>query len=141
MKLLPLITEDHKHEYGCPMLFFDFPELKKIQKMIKHNDIYIDEEDDSFGLETEPHVTLLYGLNENVSSENVKRVLRDIVFGVCDLTNPSVFENEKYEVLKYDIDGDGLHEANLELKKFPYTNDFPEYHPHLTIRISNTKSR
>lgn len=140
MKFLSLITEDHKHDYGCVMLFFDFPEMKKIQKIIRTEDIYEDETDDSFGLETEAHITLLYGLHSGVSSENVKSVLKKFSFGPCKLTNISLFENEKYDVLKYDIDGEGLHEANIQFKRFPYTSDFPEYHPHLTIAYLNPKT-
>ena len=26
-----------------------------------------------------------------------------------------------------------MHDINKELKKYPYTNDFPNYHPHCTI--------
>jgi len=140
MKFLSLLTEDHKHDYGCVMLFFDFPEMKKIQKIIRTEDIYEDETDDSFGLETEAHITLLYGLHDGVSSENIKTVLKKISFGSCKLTNASIFENEKYDVLKYDVEGDGLHEANIQLKKFPYTSDFPEYHPHLTIAYLKPKA-
>ena len=36
-------------------------------------------------------------------------------------------------MLKFDVDGDGLHECNSDLRKYPHTNDFPDYHPHLTI--------
>lgn len=138
MKLSDLIMENHKHEYGCVMLHFDFPEMNKIQDMIKPEDIYEDESDDSYGLENEPHVTILYGLHNEVSSEDVKRVLKDFAFGPCRLTNASLFEGPPYDVLKYEIDGDGLHEANLQLKRFPYTSDFPEYHPHLTIAYLKT---
>lgn len=133
MKLLELITEDHKHDYGCVMLYFDFPEMKEIQNIINSDDIYEDETDDSFGLETEPHVTLLFGLHDGVSTENVKKSLRFIEFGTCIASNLSIFENDEYDVLKYDVSGEGLIEANNQLKKYPYTSDFPEYHPHMTI--------
>jgi hypothetical protein len=38
-----------------------------------------------------------------------------------------------YDVLKFDVNGPNLHDANGELRKFPHTNNFPDYHPHLTI--------
>jgi hypothetical protein len=138
MKLLPLITEDHKHDFGCVMLHFDFPEMNKIQDMINPDDIYTDPEDDSYGLETDPHTTLLYGLHDGVSTEDIKKTLDKFTFELCRLDNSSVFENKEYDVLKYDVmyatrGGAFLHKANNELKKFPYTSDFPEYHPHLTI--------
>jgi 2'-5' RNA ligase len=36
-------------------------------------------------------------------------------------------------VLKYDIMGDNLNDTNEELKQFPFTSDYPDYHPHMTI--------
>lgn len=138
MKLMDLITENHKYDYGCVMLYFDFPEVNKIHDMINSDDIYEDPSDDSFGLETEPHVTILFGLHSEVSTEDVESVLKKFTFGPCRLTNPSTFDGPPYDVLKYNIDGNGLHEANIELQKFPYTSDFPEYHPHLTIAYLKT---
>jgi hypothetical protein len=44
-----------------------------------------------------------------------------------------LFENEKYDVLKFEVVGDNLHETNADLKKFPHTTSFPDYNPHLTI--------
>jgi len=134
-----VIVEDHKHDYGCVMLHFNFPEMEKIQDMFNPDDIYEDETDNSFGLETEAHVTLLYGLHEGISIKNIKSILEKFSFGPCKITNVSLFENEKYDVLKYDVDGDNLSEANLQLKKFPHTSDFPDYHPHLTIAYLKPK--
>ena len=34
---------------------------------------------------------------------------------------------------QFDVKGDNLHDANEELKKYPFTSDYPDYHPHLTI--------
>ena len=138
MKLLDLITEDHKHEYGCVMLDFDFPQLNKIQDAIDPDDLYEEDDDDSYGLESEAHVTLLYGLHKGVSDDDVKQALKNIVFDVCKLFDLSIFKNEKYDVLKFEVGyatrgGAFLNKANRELKKFPYTNDFPDYNPHLTI--------
>lgn len=138
IKLLDLILEDHKHEFGCVMLVFDCPEINKLQDVINPNDLYEDPDDDSFGLETESHVTLLYGLHKGVDSNDVKTALSGITFDDCKLYNPSIFENEKYDVLKFDVGyvargGAFLSKANKELMKFPYTSDFPDYHPHMTV--------
>jgi 2'-5' RNA ligase len=135
---MDLITEDHKHELGCVMLNFDFPELNKIHDIIDSKDIYEDPSDSSFGLETEPHVTLLYGLHKGVSDNDVKFTLKKFIFGACKVENPSVFKNPDYDVLKYDVNyptrgGAFLHKANTALKELPYTSDFPDYHPHMTI--------
>jgi 2'-5' RNA ligase len=121
------------YEYGCVMLYFNFPDIKKIYDLIDDDDVYIDPEDSSFGIEDEPHTTLLFGLHKEVTLDDVKKVLGKFTYSECTLHNVSIFENDKYDVLKFDVDGNNLHETNDELKKYPYTSDYPDYHPHLTI--------
>lgn len=119
-----------KYPYGCSMLYFDFPDMKIIHDEIEEDDIF---EGEDQGLETEPHVTLLYGLHSDeiddqkvldISSKGIKSL---------GLGNVSLFENEKYDVLKFDVEGPFLHDINKELTKLPHTTDFPDYHPHCTI--------
>lgn len=135
IKLKELLTEKKadSYEYGCAMLYFDFPLMNKIHDAIDPQDIYTEEGDRSFGLEDEPHTTLLFGLHEGVSQENVQDVLDNFTFGDCILYNASTFNNPQYDVLKFDVKGDSLHEANEELKQYPHTSNFPDYHPHATI--------
>lgn len=122
-----------KYEYGCAMLYFNFPTINQIHKIIDSRDIFQDPNDPTFGLENEPHTTLLYGLHDGVSEQDVKNVLDKFTFGVFEINNASLFENENFDVLKFDVVGDGLYEANAELIKYPNTQTFPDYHPHLTI--------
>ena len=131
-KQMKILTEDHKHDYGCVMLYFTFPDMKKIHEIIDPDDLF-EEEGEEYGLETEPHCTLLYGLHKGVSTDDVDGALGDFTFETCKADNPSLFKNEKYDVLKFDIHGDNLEEANAKLREFPHTTDFPDYHPHLTI--------
>jgi 2'-5' RNA ligase len=134
IKLVDLLKEvQQKYDYGCAMLYFDFPLMNKIHDAIDPQDIYTEEGDRSFGLEDEPHTTLLFGLHEEVSEEDVKNVLDKFTFNTCTLHNVSTFDNPQYDVLKFDVKGDNLHEANSELKQYPYTSNFPDYHPHATI--------
>lgn len=135
IKLIELLTEKKadSYEYGCAMLYFDFPLMNKIHDAIDPLDVYTEEGDRSFGLEDEPHTTLLFGLHEGVSEENVQDVLDNFTFGDCILYNISTFNNPQYDVLKFDVKGDSLHEANEKLKQYPHTSNFPDYHPHATI--------
>lgn len=133
MKSNKIVIESHKNDYGCVMVSFDFPEIKQLHRVINPNHIYIDPNDDDYGLETNPHVTLLYGLHDVITTEDIKQVFTNVFFGKCRISNPSVFEMGQYDVLKYDVMGDGLVEANTQLRRFPYTNEFTDYHPHLTI--------
>lgn len=126
------------YDFGCVMLYFEFPEISYLHKIIDEKDIYTEEGDNSFGLEEEPHTTLLYGLHDTVSLDDVKKVLREFTFGDLIAHQPSLFENKKYDVLKFDMKypnkGDNfLHRCNNKLKNHPFTSDFPDYHPHMTI--------
>lgn len=134
IKILDLLKEDkQKFEYGCVMLYYNFPLMFKIHDAIDPKDVYTEEGDRTFGFEDEPHTTLLFGLHEEVSDEDVKNVLAKFKFGTCKLYNASTFNNPQYDVLKFDVVGPGLHTANAALKKYPHTTNFPDYHPHTTI--------
>lgn len=135
IRLMDLLNEisTSTYKYNCAMLYFDFPEMGKIHSQIDKKDIYTEEGDISFGLEDEPHTTLLYGLHQEVGVDKIKSILEKFVYGDCTLHNISIFENDRYDVLKFDVKGKNLYETNNELKKYPFTSDYPDYHPHLTI--------
>jgi hypothetical protein len=135
IKLMDILKEQvqPKYEYGCAMLYFDFPTINEIHDIINPEDVYEDPTNPTFGLETEPHTTLLYGLHDGVTEQDIKNVLDKFTFGNCKIANASLFENENFDVLKFDVSGEGLYEANTELVKYPNTQTFPDYHPHMTI--------
>lgn len=137
IKLKEILTEQ-RFEYGCVMVYFDFPEMFKIQEQIDVQDLYLEEGDRTFGLEEEPHTTLLFGLHEGVSNRDVENVLEKVTFGKSKIYNVSKFKNPSYDVLKFDVVGPGLHTANAALKKYPHTSNFPNYHPHCTIAYLQT---
>ena len=137
IKLIDLLKEntESKYKYGCVMLYFKFPELFELQKSIDPGDVYTEEGDIKYGFEDEPHCTLLYGLHKEVTLNKVREVIDSYTFSPKPLKafNISCFKNEKYDVLKFEVEGEILYNINNELKQFPYTSDFPDYHPHLTI--------
>jgi 2'-5' RNA ligase len=135
IKLIDLIKENSAniYDYGCVMLYFKFPELFKIQDAINPKYIYKGDEDKTFGMEDEPHTTLLYGLHKEVSLNDIKEVLNNFTFSTCKINNISLFNNPKYDVLKFEVSGKNLKQCNKALKEFPYTSNFPKYNPHLTI--------
>lgn len=139
--LLPktLVTENSTsaYDYGCAMLYFNFPDMVKLHGAITPNELYEEDGDKSYGIEDEPHITLLYGLHNDVSLEDVNSIIQKFVFSKCKVHNASLFQNEKYDVLKFDLDtttGGGMaSKCNKELRKLPHTSDYPDYHPHMTI--------
>ena len=126
-------AEKQTYDSNCAMLYFDFPMMKQIHKEIIPEDIYHADKNGGYGLETEPHCTLLYGLKPDVSLEQVREKLEGFDFGECLAHNISLFENEKFDVLKFDVKGDNLHGANKALCELPYSSDYPDYHPHMTV--------
>lgn len=127
-----LEKEGDTYDYGCAMLYFDFPQIKEIHDKIAEDDLYTEEGDRTFGIEDEPHCTLLYGLHKEVTPGMIKEIVKNFKFEACKAHNASLFENE-YDVLKFDIEGVNLHECNEALAELPHTNSFPDYHPHMTI--------
>ena len=132
MGIMNIVENKQTYKYGCAMLYFDPNTTKEITSMIDTEDLYT-EGDGSFGIEDEPHCTLLYGLHPEVSTEDVENVLNKYTYTTCKCYNPSCFYNEKYDVLKFDISGDMLSETNRDLTEFPHTTDYPDYHPHMTL--------
>lgn len=126
-----------KYDYGCVMIYFDFPEINNLHEKIGKDDLYEEEQDRTYGLEDEPHVTLLYGLHDaDINPDKVFEFIEPTPIGSIKLRNISMFDNENtpYQVLKFDAENENLHKLNkLLTENFPYTSDFPDYHPHMTL--------
>ena len=131
-----LLENDAQREFGCVMLYFNFPQLRQIQKNIKQEDIY-EFENPKYGLERDPHITLLYGLHKEVTSTQVNNKIKGLNSNPVTLFNCSCFNNEKYDVLKFDANGSNLHQIHNQLKTLPNSNEYPDYHPHMTVGYLN----
>lgn len=119
---------------GCVMVELQFEQLTEIQDKIKPEWLYEDPTNDSYGLEDQPHITLLYGIDPSTPPSQVKQVLGDWKPRTYyNIHSASVFQSERYDVVKYDVYADDLHRANKLLCQLPHQNDYPDYHPHITI--------
>lgn len=127
------LNEQVKYDYGCVMLEFDIPNWKSFHKEIDKDDIY---DEKGYGLEKEPHVTLLFGVYDAVSVEDVKKTvefLDKIYIQIKDLTIFSS-SNNIYDVLKFDVMSDNLYGINISLKNMlPHTESEFSYKPHMTV--------
>ena len=133
-----MINEGRKNEFGCSMVHFELPFIEMIHNSIDEDDIYEDPEDDSFGLEDEPHVTLLFGLHDDVKDDDVMDKSKVKEYTSIKLKNASCFDSDGYSVLKFEAEAEWLHETNKSLKELPHTSNFPDYKPHLTIAYLKT---
>lgn len=135
MSLIKLLTEKKgdSYEYGCVSLRVDFPAMKKIHAVIDPDDLYEETGDRTYGIEDETHVTLLYGIHDDVPIADVKAIIDQFTFSKIKAYNISVFEKEEYDVLKFDVKSPELNRVNKALTELLHTNDYPDYHPHLTV--------
>jgi hypothetical protein len=128
------LYEERKNlRFGCVMLNLDFPGWDRIIKKIEENDIY--REENEYGIEKDPHVTVLYGLHNDIPDSVIEERISKMSSPKLRLENISIFENDdkKYDVVKFDVEGEGLHEMNKMFAELPHTNDYPKYNPHSTI--------
>lgn len=139
LRLRALLEGAHKdsngNKYGCVMVYFNYDksEWDKMQDIIDKDDLYEPKGETGFGKEADPHVTILYGLHEEIADKDIEAEIKQIKTPKIKLGKVSSFSNDKFEVLKYDIVSDDLHKLNKKFTKFPFTSDYPDYHPHCTI--------
>lgn len=124
-----------KSKYGCVMVFLDYDksEWTEMQDMISDEDLYEPKDETGFGREDEPHVTILYGLHTDIPDSDIEEEIKKLKSPKIKLGKISSFSNEKFDVLKFDVESEDLHKANKKFIEFPHTNDYPKYHPHCTI--------
>lgn len=132
--------ENKRKKFGCVMTYLktDKKNWGKIQEAIEDEDLYLPKgEEDFYGREMKPHVTILFGLHSDIPDEDVEKEIDKIKTPELKLGKVSSFTNEKFDVLKYDIESKDLHELNKKFSEFPHTTDYPDYHPHCTIAYVN----
>lgn len=121
---------------GCLMVQLDMENWTEfVDNIIDKNDIY-DNETNDYGIEYEPHITILYGLDvETTTIEQLKKytipshILQPILF-----LNISTFENEEFDVVKFNVLSPQLNRMNsLITKNLKYENSYLNYQPHCTL--------
>ena len=122
------------YEFGCLMLYVKFPNWNEFVGDIKKDELY-DPNNERYGVETEPHITILYGIHKEVDDEQVMAMFSDIKKSDFDLevNGLDCFFNKDYDVLKMNIKSEKLDELNNLAKKLPHTSTYPDYKPHITI--------
>ena len=126
-----LITEGH-----CIMA--DVPQKESMLEFIKKipNECVYEEVGENYGKETNPHVTVMYGLSpieENRVKELLNKVPKKIV---AELGKISKFSNADtpYDVLKIEVKSPHLNKIHEMIRKnFDNNYKWSEYNPHVTL--------
>jgi len=132
-----LVDNQKRDHYGCVMMEAKIKDWEDYHTAgIDEDDVHIKPHDQSFGLESKPHVTVLFGIHEDEIDEEtigniIKQNMKPITARVEDV---DVFEGDEYDVVKYNIPvSKELQEMRDLFTKFPHTDSHPEYKPHMTI--------
>lgn len=127
-------------EYACIMLDYNQPKfIKDIQDNIPEEDIYFgenkeDKDNNTYGIEDESHITICYGLENEVTFNDLKEFLFPIDQYNTILVNISTFENENFDVLKVTAKCPKASESNrLINENFTVHSTYKDYNPHMTI--------
>lgn len=123
------------YDYACVMHQCKIPDWKSILDCIDKVDLYYNEKENISGTETDPHVTVLYGIHGDIPMKDIEAQVEKFEPTEIKYKNISFFESEKYDVLKISV------ETTSNLKKsrkilmdnLKHTLTFPDYNPHLTI--------
>lgn len=130
-----LKQQPRKYDYGCVMvnLKIDPAKWAALQDIVDEKDVYFGDDEKGFGREMKPHVTVLFGIHDDVPDADVEKLIKKIKEPEIELKDVSSFDNKLFDVLKFDIHSKDLVKLNTMFKQLPYTSDFPDYHPHATI--------
>lgn len=120
--------------FGCLMYDINFPLFNELLAEINPSDIVKSLD------ESETHCTVLYGIHR-VKDETKMFHFIQMVYNTYKNINinfgeVSLFTNakRKFDVIKIDINSTDLTAINQMVRNnFPYTSDFPIYHPHMTL--------
>ena len=135
MKYDQFLSESNSYDFGCAMIEVPFLDWGQITGMIEPDDVYEVEGDRSYGVQDNPHVTILYGLHAGVSPEDIKEVIGRFAGELkVRVDGIGIFENEEFDVVKMNVVPDGgLQELHDMMSELPNSNEYPEYKPHITI--------
>lgn len=128
-----IIEKVSTNRFGCVMLDLRINNWESIIRQINKDDLY---SKPNFGIETDPHITVFYGLHSNVPDEKVISIINKYKYKQFNFKVKGVdsFKNTDYDVLKFSVEADDvLQEFNNELSKLPNSNEYPDYKPHITI--------
>ncbi len=134
-KYLNFMKESSTYKFGCIMIEVPITNWNEIVSMIDPEDIYDGKGDSTYGIQENPHLTLLYGLHDNVTEESVKEVFEGLSDKInIEIHGIGIFENDEFDVVKFNVVTDGtLQLLHDKLKELPNSEQYKEYRPHITL--------
>jgi hypothetical protein len=134
IKLKTLLIEG-RYDYGCIMAQIDPEQSRKILDFNYHivSEDMIYQEGNDYGREDDPHITIKYGLTEHYTQAQIQEMIKNIKPFEVMIGRLDVFENEKFDVIKFNVDGKGLRQLREIFDRLPNEDKYPKYNPHMTL--------
>jgi len=134
------LFESFQYENGCVMLELPFENWDDVLSSIEEEDIYdVKGGKIPFGLQKNPHLTLLYPVDKRVKYEKVKYSLDKIVIKdkpiSLTINSIEIFESKKYDILVFRVDDNEylteIHDYLMDT--IPNHNTHKDFKLHITI--------
>jgi len=88
---------------------------------------------DAKGRELNPHITVKYGFPSHIQLEDIQRIAQLFQPFKVRFGQISLFENDEFDVVKIEVEGQDLRRLNNLLSFLPNSDEHVEFNPHLTI--------
>ena len=143
-----MLLEKLNQSYSYSSLQINYPlsfsdeVIKWSKNNIEKQTLYLEENDDSFGIEDEIHTTVLFGITEKFPNAT-KLALKNIKPFKIKLSYISKFYSGDYDVLKINIISKELENLHYLLEdSVENENEYPVYQQHLTLAyvLKNTNN-
>lgn len=135
-KYIQFIKESTSYDYGCVMVEVPVSNWNEITSIINKDDLY-EVEGENYGIQDNPHLTLLYPVESDIEYNEVKNILDEVISDniIISIKGIDIFENEEFDVVKFSVNCDEyLSKIHNVLKSnIPNDDKYDVYSPHITI--------
>lgn len=137
IKLKNLLLES-SYQYGCVMAqvpsHYATTLVEFGKRLVPDNILYYDPRGiEEYGRETEMHTTIKFGLTNIYSKEQMEQLIGNTKPFYITIRGLDVFENELFDVVKFNIEGEELRRLNQIFSALPNVDRYKDYKPHMTI--------
>lgn len=125
------------YEHGClmaPVPDEVYEKIKYISTKIHTEDLMLDQENTIHGIESHPHITIMYGIDTAERAVFILRKLFTRPLRINITKDIEYFDNDDNTVAYLKIKSKDLEDLNKKCRQqFPFDSKHDEYIPHLTL--------